>query len=354
MTWAWARRSRPSRSSATPGRRHRRRGAEPPRFLVVAPTSVVHTWEGEAARFAPGLTVAAVTETRARRRVPIADLAASADVLVTSYTLLRIEHHEYTALDWDGVVLDEAQTVKNRRTSTYARVASLRAPFRLAISGTPVENDLMSCGGALARGAGRARHGGPVPRAVRDPDREGRHGPSLERLRRRIRPLVLRRTKGEVATDLPDKQEQVLALDLLPAHRTAYDGCSSASAQKVLGLIQDEEHFESNRFVVIPLAHPPAPGGPVAAARRGRRAGPSAKARGARRARRRRRRGGAPRARVQPVHALPRRCARTAGAGRRGVRLLDGSTTGGRRSSRASGRARRPCSSSASRPAAPG
>ncbi len=119
----------------------REQGAGP--FLVIAPTSVVSTWEHEAATFTPGLVVRAVTQSDARRGASIASLAAGADVVITSYTLFRLEVDAYAGQQWGGLVLDEAQTVKNHRAKTYQCVRRLDVPFRLALTGTPMENRLM-------------------------------------------------------------------------------------------------------------------------------------------------------------------------------------------------------------------
>jgi len=87
-------------------------------FLVVAPTSVVSGWAGEAARFAPGLRVETVSDTLARSGRTIAEVAA-ADVVVTTYTLLRLECDAYSTVDWAALILDEAQYVKNHQAKTY-------------------------------------------------------------------------------------------------------------------------------------------------------------------------------------------------------------------------------------------
>jgi SNF2 family DNA or RNA helicase len=82
-------------------------------FLVIAPTSVVHNWVNEAARFAPDLTVHAVTQSEIRRGTDLAEAVTGADVVVTSYTLFRLEFDGYRGIEWAGLVLDEAQFVKN-------------------------------------------------------------------------------------------------------------------------------------------------------------------------------------------------------------------------------------------------
>ncbi|MGH9071312.1 MAG: DEAD/DEAH box helicase, partial [Acidimicrobiales bacterium] len=209
-------------------------------FLVVAPTSVVENWASECRRFAPEVRVATIAETKARRWVSLADLAGKADLVVTSYTLFRLEYDDYEALTWAGVFVDEAQFVKNPRSIIHQRVKELPSPFKLAMTGTPIENNLRELWALLS-----ITSAGLFPRWDRFAERYAtpieRSGDSerLAQLRRRIRPLMLRRTKEQVESELPDKQEQVLELELAPRHRRRYQVHLQRERQKVLGLIGD-------------------------------------------------------------------------------------------------------------------
>lgn len=217
--------------------------------LVVAPTSVVSTWVSEAARFAPGLEVRAVTRTSAKRGATLEEVAGGAQIVVTSYTLLRLDEDEYVGQRWSAVFLDEAQFVKNRQSRAYRAVRRLRAGVRIAITGTPLENNLMDLWSLLSIAA---------PGLYPDPERftelyrrpiENRSDPdALPRLRRRIRPLMLRRTKQAVAAELPPKQEQVVPVTLSTTHRRLYDRQLQAERQKVLGLVGD---LNRNRIAIL-------------------------------------------------------------------------------------------------------
>ena len=215
---------------------------------MVAPTSVVSNWVGEAGRFAPGLRVDAVTDTLARSGRTIEALAA-ADVVVTTYTLFRLEADAYRTVAWAGLILDEAQYVKNHQAKTYRCVRELAAPFKLAITGTPMENNLMELWSLLSITAPGLF---PDPKRFAEqyarPIERGGDAEQLARLRRRIKPLVKRRTKELVAADLPAKQEQTLDVDLHPRHRKLYDTHLQRERQKVLGLIDD---FNRNRFAIL-------------------------------------------------------------------------------------------------------
>ena len=218
-------------------------------FLVVAPTSVVANWVSEAERFAPELRVRAITQTARTRGVALASCAADADVLVTSYALFRLDHEEYTEIEWAGALFDEAQFVKNPATQAHRAARRLRTPFTLALTGTPLENSLAELWALSALTAP-----GLFPRAERfaetyripierHDDRE-----RLAQLRRRIRPVMLRRRKEEVAAELPDKQEQTIVLDLHPRHRKIYDTYLQRERQKILGLLGE---LDENRFAIL-------------------------------------------------------------------------------------------------------
>jgi superfamily II DNA or RNA helicase len=225
----------------------REHGAGP--FLVVAPTSVVGLWASEAAAFTPGLDVRVVTESHARRGETVASLAAGADVVVSSYTLFRLEATDYAAVAWGGLVLDEAQTVKNHTGKTYQAVRRLDVPFRLALTGTPMENRLMELWSLLSIVAPGLY---PWPQRfvelVANPVERLGDREVLARFRRRIRPFLLRRTKEHVASDLPAKQEQVLEVSLTPRHRTIYETHLQRERQTVLGLVED---FDKHRIAIF-------------------------------------------------------------------------------------------------------
>ena len=217
--------------------------------VVVAPTSVVSNWVRECARFAPGLRVVSVTETHARRGVELAEAVAGADLVVTSYALFRLEFDGYALLDWSGLVLDEAQFVKNHQAKTYACVRRLRAPFKLAITGTPLENSLMDLWAMLSIVApGLFPNPERFKEHFRNPIERTKDSDKLATLRRRVRPLIRRRTKELVAADLPPKQEQLLEVALSPQHRRIYQTHLQRERQKILGLLDDPDQ---HRFTIL-------------------------------------------------------------------------------------------------------
>jgi SNF2 family DNA or RNA helicase len=217
--------------------------------LVVAPTSVVSNWAAEAARFAPGLRVVTVTGTEGKRETPLAAQVAGADLVITSYALFRIDEDAYRRLPWSGLVLDEAQFVKNHQGKTYQCARRLDAQFKLAITGTPLENSLMDLWSLLSIVAPGLF---PSPQRFTDfyrkPIERGTDPELLATLRRRIRPLMRRRTKELVAAELPAKQEQVLEVALNPRHQKIYQTHLQRERRKVLGLVDD---LDKNRFAIF-------------------------------------------------------------------------------------------------------
>ena len=227
---------------------HLRAAGRPP-LLVVAPTSVVGAWAGEAATFLPDLRVVTVDRTAARRGHPLAEAVAGADVVVTSYALFRIEHDEYDAQEWSALVLDEAQMVKNHESRAYACARTLRAPVKFAVTGTPLENTVMELWallGIVAPGLFPSQK--RFVEHFRLPIERAGDSERLAQLRRLIRPVVLRRTKESVASELPPRVETVVDVELAPKHRSVYDRQLQRERQKVLGLLAD---FDGNRFEIF-------------------------------------------------------------------------------------------------------
>jgi hypothetical protein len=232
-------------------------------WLVVAPASVVGNWADEAARFAPGLRVASVTRTQLREKAKLAQLARENDVIVMSYNLFRLDFDDVEDVRWAGLVLDEAQFVKNHRSRAHECAKALDTPFKLAITGTPLENNVIELWSILdivapglfpsirrfteqyARPLTHVRDADAVPAGISQADAAR----VIEKLRRRIRPFLLRRTKALVAPELPEKQEQTLRVELTPKHRRIYEQFLQRERQKLLGI--DKEEFDKARFILF-------------------------------------------------------------------------------------------------------
>ena len=191
---------------------------------------------------------------------------AGAHLVLTSYTLLRMDEDAYASYaaglgsgegpgtpGWGALLLDEAQFVKNTGTRAWSIARAMPARTKIAMTGTPLENNLMELWALLAIVADGLF---PSARAFRDlyarPAESGEDpahaAATTARLRRRIRPLMLRRTKELVAAELPAKNDVRVNLPLAPGHRRIYDTHLQRERQKVLGLLED---MDKNRFTIF-------------------------------------------------------------------------------------------------------
>jgi superfamily II DNA or RNA helicase len=202
-------------------RREQRAAEALPPSLVVVPRSLVFNWMAEAAQFTPALRVLDHTGAGRAQRAQTADPFAGADVVLTTYGTLRRDIAVLKETGFDYVILDEAQAIKNAGSQTAKAARLLRGRHRLALTGTPVENHLGELWslleflnpGFLGIGALQARTA-----ALRDPDTE-----AMQAIARALRPLILRRTKQQVAPELPERIEQTLVCDLPAKQRRLYD-----------------------------------------------------------------------------------------------------------------------------------
>lgn len=195
--------------------------------LVVAPTSVIHNWVAEAQRFRPELRIC-LFHGPARR------LDGDADVTITSYALLRNELDLLKQVRWRALLLDEAQAIKNPASQVARAACALNAEFRIALTGTPIENrldELWSQLNFLNPGllGSRADFDERYARAIA----EGVPGRAAA-LRERIRPFVLRRLKRDVAAELPPRTEAVLRCELSEEELGLYRAIHASTRQEVV------------------------------------------------------------------------------------------------------------------------
>jgi len=187
--------------------------------LIVVPRSLVFNWLQEAARFAPELRVVEYT---GPGRQSILPKFRKYDLIVTTYGTMRSDIVELAPIEFDYVILDEAQAIKNSDSQAAKAARLLKGQHKLAMSGTPIENHLgelwslfefinpgmLGSAALFKRTATAASGSDPVAR---------------EALARSLRPFILRRTKKQVVKDLPEKTEQILHCDLEPEQRAYYD-----------------------------------------------------------------------------------------------------------------------------------
>jgi superfamily II DNA or RNA helicase len=197
------------------------------RSLIVAPKSVLHNWRDELKKFRPSLSVSIY-------HGPNRKLELTADIVLTTYAVMRLDRDELERIEWDAIVLDEAQTIKNVDSQVTEAAFALRGRLRLALTGTPIENRLeelwsemqfVNPGVLGSLSSFKKRFIEPI---------EAGDTSTAERLRRRVRPFVLRRLKAAVAPDLPPRTEDVLWVELEANEREIYQAILGESRRKVL------------------------------------------------------------------------------------------------------------------------
>ena len=243
--------------------------------LIIAPASLVYNWSSEIQRFAPELTAKMVTGTAAERRQILAE-ADSEDILLTSYDLLKRDISEYAGYKFRCEIIDEAQYIKNANTQAAKAVKEVQADFRLALTGTPVENrlsELWSIFDYLMPGFlysyKKFREEVEIP-AVQNSDEDAKEEnteaseenqeenqentqqdeeDAMKRLQKMIRPFVLRRLKKEVLTDLPDKLEENMFVQLTGEQQKLYD----AHVKRMMLMLdkQSEEEFKTSKITIL-------------------------------------------------------------------------------------------------------
>jgi superfamily II DNA or RNA helicase len=222
--------------------------ARPLRVLIVCPKSVAPNWARETTRFAPSLHAFVV-----ERGASVPDVGpAVADaphLVVVNYTQLRLRAEALQAVAWDVVVLDEAQAIKNPSSQTARLARQLRANHRLVLTGTPVENRLLDLWSLFAFAfpglLGTQADFNRLYSESGDKDNDAR-----ARLAARVRPFLLRRTKSQVAADLPPRIEEDLAVALEPAQRRLYDAELKRARAALLG-VETDRALDAVRFNVL-------------------------------------------------------------------------------------------------------
>ncbi|MHB8058656.1 MAG: DEAD/DEAH box helicase, partial [Desulfuromonadaceae bacterium] len=201
--------------------------------LVLAPTSVCFNWESEARRFAPTLNPRVFGG--GNRAEFIASLAPF-DLVICSYTLFQQEADLLTGVEWQTAVLDEAQAIKNMSTKRSQAAMQLKAGFRLATSGTPVENRLDELWN-LFRFLNPGLLGSHTSFSTRFALQIEKHGSKAARtlLKRLIRPFILRRTKSQVLEELPPRTDILHRIELSREESVFYEALRRTAVEKLAG-----------------------------------------------------------------------------------------------------------------------
>jgi len=220
--------------------------------LVVAPTSLVYNWEAEVRKFAPQLNVLVVAGMPGERQERLKEIS-SADLVVTSYGLIKRDIELYSATKFKYCFVDEAQNIKNPTTLNAKSVKQIRAYCYFALTGTPIENnltelwsifDFLMPGYLLSHSKFTSTYETPIVK----------HGDmhALQELARHIRPFVLRRMKRDVLTELPPKVESKLVCEMNPEQTKLYQAYLLRAKREYEDEIA-ERGFENSRIKILAL-----------------------------------------------------------------------------------------------------
>jgi SNF2 family DNA or RNA helicase len=215
--------------------------------LVVCPASVVHNWRREAERFVPSLRVL-VLERGGARHALRAELARH-DLVITNYALLRRDAAAWHATELRAAILDEAQNVKNPDAAVTRVAHGLRARHRLALTGTPLENrplDVFSIASFVCPG-----YLGSRARFTSRFDRPDLPAPSRALLAARLRPILLRRLKRDVARDLPERIEERRDCVLTSGQRRLYLAELARSRDLIARLAEERDGLRRNKITIL-------------------------------------------------------------------------------------------------------
>lgn len=227
----------------------RNSGSEKPLALVVCPASLVYNWNSEIDRFAPELPVKMIVGS-IQERQSLLESCTAGEILITSYDLLKRDIEFYKSLEFTAQIIDEAQYIKNYNTQAARAVKKIRAGFKMALTGTPIENrlselwsifDYLMPGYLYSYSHFRDSYETPI---IQNQEEGAR-----KRLQKMIRPFVLRRLKKDVLTDLPDKLEENLYARLEGEQQELYD----AHVQRLRLALdkQSEDEFKKGKIQIL-------------------------------------------------------------------------------------------------------
>ncbi len=218
--------------------------APPPPSLVVCPKSVTNNWFNEARRFVRGLRVKVWSAGEAEG---LPGRVGEADLHVLNYSQLRLVGESLANVAWHAVILDEGQTIKNPDSQTAQVARALRAEHRLVLTGTPIENRLLDLWSLLAF----AMPGALGSRAQFTRTYDGKDDSlARRRLAARVRPFLLRRTKTQVAKDLPERVEEDLLCEIEGEQQTLYRA-ELKRAQQMLLKVTTQKQLNKERFHLL-------------------------------------------------------------------------------------------------------
>ena len=225
-----------------------------PASLIVLPVSLVHNWEREIRKFAPSLKAYVYSGARRREKSDLNDIVNNFDIILTTYGTVRNDADELSWIEFFYLILDESQTIKNSESKTYKTITGIRAQHRIVLTGTPIENslsDLWAQMNFLNRGLLGSKN--YFKQEFILPIERDNNPEAGERLHKLIQPFMLRRTKEEVAKDLPSLTEETIVVEMTPKQFEFYETEKSAVRNALLENYQEDDIRKSTFFVLQAL-----------------------------------------------------------------------------------------------------
>jgi SNF2 family DNA or RNA helicase len=216
--------------------------------LVVVPTSLIYNWEVEAKKFAPHLQIITYTGSQREQKVPY---LSKFDVVLTSYGVVRIDAEILAKVLFNYIILDESQAIKNPQSNISQAVMLLRSKKRLLLTGTPVENSLMDLWSQM----NFANHGllgskSFFRKEFLQPIERGENAEKAQKLHQIVKPFILRRTKEQVAQDLPQKIEHISYCPMTAEQEKYYEEVKSQYRNKILEQIEQQGIAKTQFFIL--------------------------------------------------------------------------------------------------------
>jgi len=222
-----------------------------PASLIVVPTSLVHNWYNEARKFTPALKVFNYTGTQRKKVKDISRVAAYYDIILTTYGTMRNDFELLSNTNFFYLILDESQSIKNSGSKTYKALMGMKAKHKLVLTGTPIENSLSDLWSQINfLNPGLLGSLAFFRRSFITPIEKHGSEEQQQRLQLMIRPFVLRRTKDEVARDLPPLMEEVRVCPMKDGQQKLYDKEKSVIRNTILSAIE-KEGINKSQFVVL-------------------------------------------------------------------------------------------------------
>ena len=222
------------------------------KVLIVCPTSLVYNWKKEFDKFGSDLKYVTVHDNKERRKEVINN-RDKYNIFITSYGLIKNDNDEYEKIDFEVCIIDEAQAIKNYQAETTKEVKKIKAKFKLALTGTPIENsviEMWSIFDFLMPGYLNNIDNFRSVYGIKDIDEDAKE--IINKLKAQVKPFILRRKKVDVISDLPEKIEDNIYLELAPIQKSLYLKELNDTKKKMEELMKTEG-FNKARFEILQL-----------------------------------------------------------------------------------------------------